>query len=275
MGRAHNGSGWWQLSLAGGLAALLAAALDGIVCGLGLGAAAILGLRASVAGFALGLIQAGVCRASRERPIVARAASALAAAPWALWVGLHLSRTATLRAALPGALALVLPTALLLLLGWAVLVLHARLVARRRRSLLSIAGLPFAAVLAVFGPTLADQHGPLAISCSLSAWLCLELALLELLRRLPGEPLRPLALAAAALALVSPLLPLPLADAYQAADRSAVLGPLVSAGRTRIAPRIAASATESHAPEAAPIPEPAPVMTATLSFNFFTQKPLL
>ncbi|MBW2276472.1 MAG: sulfatase-like hydrolase/transferase [Deltaproteobacteria bacterium] len=224
----------WDVPLSGALAAAVVAAVDGVSLGLDPGGVAIFGLRATALGLAAGAVQVGAARIAR-RPVgrgLALAGVSLVALAWSVWAGLHLSRTATIRAALPASLAIALPIAVLLVLTWLVLAVHRRLIARRLSLVASLASLALGVALLVPARWLSDLHGPLSLSCAVCAWLAIELAFLWLTRRSAPVFGRELGLLVAGLALVSPLMPIPVADAYSATDRSVALGLLVGAGRT-------------------------------------------
>jgi arylsulfatase A-like enzyme len=225
----------WLLPLAGGLAALSAALADGLASGLDAGGAVILCLRGCGVGLLAGALQWAMGRAATRTGsrVLEPGAMAIAAVAWSIWIGAHLARTATLRAALPPLAALIVPIAAGLPILWLALALQQRLLVRGIPLPAALVALAIGALLLVPTRWLADLHPPLSLSCAVIAWLALELGLAELLARAPRLPGRELALLAAGIGLVSPLLPLPLADAFSAADRSAALGLLVRGGRTQ------------------------------------------
>jgi len=229
----------WVLPAVGALAGLVVGAADALAAGLDPGGAAILGLRAALVGLAAGALQEAAARiaGARRGRMAVRIAVLAVAAPWSVWAGLHLSRTATLRDALPPWLALVLPVAALFPVAWIALALHHRSLRRRLPLWAPLLGLAAGGLLLLPARWLSDLHGPLSISCAAAAFLAVELALTWVARRAPRPVVPEIALVAGGLALVSPLLPVSVADAYSATDRSATLGLLVGAGRTAPLPR--------------------------------------
>jgi arylsulfatase A-like enzyme len=226
--------GFWLIPLAGGIAAWLIGTADGLLSDLSATGAAVLGLRASGVGLLAGLVQQLATRGSKtDRRAIRAVAAALLAAPWSLWVGYHLAQTATLRAALSPGLALALPIAVLLPLLWAGLILHSRLLARGTRPVTAALAAFLAIAMLIPMRWLSDLHQPLALTLAIGSWLCLELALTAVLARPDRRQLWWPALFAAALAPAALLMPVPLADAFQAADRGTVAGPMARAGRTQ------------------------------------------